>query len=349
SHTAVFGGTAGIVTVSDGITASGLKFDVDSYTLTGGSIVLMDPITPIIDIKNSGQKATIASSISGVAGLEKTGAGTLVLSANNTYSGGTLVSNGILMIGDGGSTGALGGGEVTNHGEMVFNRTGNFSVSTTIGGSGKLTKDGSGTMTLLGVNDYSGETTIRNGKMLVDGTATQSAFTVNDGGILGGSGSIGDLTVQSGGKVSPGNSSGILATGNLVMQLGSTLECEINGANPGTGYDQFQVSGSVTLSGTLALTINSVPMNGDMVFILLNDGNDPIQGAFHNVANNSTVNISGMDYEISYFANSATMSMTGGNDIAIQAVPEPTTALLAGLACLTLAARRRRFPLHAQL
>ncbi|MBC8127438.1 MAG: hypothetical protein H8M99_09900, partial [Gloeobacteraceae cyanobacterium ES-bin-144] len=46
SHTAVFGGTAGIVTVSNGITASGLKFDVDSYTLTGGSIVLMDPITP---------------------------------------------------------------------------------------------------------------------------------------------------------------------------------------------------------------------------------------------------------------------------------------------------------------
>ena len=76
-HTAVFGGTAGVVNVAaGGVVASGLSFDVDAYSITGDAVTLTGA-TPAVSVTNAADMATISSTISGSAGLTKSGAGVL--------------------------------------------------------------------------------------------------------------------------------------------------------------------------------------------------------------------------------------------------------------------------------
>src|ERR1700730_8367116 len=58
--------------------------------------------------------------------LAKIGTGTLTLTGNNTYSGGTRISGGFLQIGNGGTTGSI-SGDVTNNGWLVFGRSDNVT------------------------------------------------------------------------------------------------------------------------------------------------------------------------------------------------------------------------------
>src|ERR1035437_8600928 len=91
--------------------------------------------------------------ISGTGQLIQAGPGSLILSATNTYVGGTTISAGTLQISTGGS---LGGGNVTNNAALVFSSSGNNTVGSSISGSGRLTLSGSGTLTLTGNNSFSG-------------------------------------------------------------------------------------------------------------------------------------------------------------------------------------------------
>lgn len=69
---------------------------------------------------------------------------------------------------------------------------------------------------------------------------------------------------------------------------GASLNLEINSTVPATGYDQVNVSGSVVLTGaSLALGgsyLTTPAATHDLFFILLNDGNDPINGTFNGLA-----------------------------------------------------------------
>ena len=85
--------------------------------------------------------------ISGSGGLVKTGNSALVLTGDNTFTGGITISGGTLQIGDGGTTGSI-TGDVTDNGTLAFIRNDNVTFDGTISGSGTLVQSGAGTLTL---------------------------------------------------------------------------------------------------------------------------------------------------------------------------------------------------------
>lgn len=155
---------------------------------------------------------------------------------------------------------------------------------------GALVKRGAGTLTLSGINRYTGTTTVEDGtlqiaginntgdtivnggilavtehaqlnsprntvnggRVVVNGTlAANSTTTVNPGGSLGGSGYVGDLVNK--GTVAPGNSIGTLnVLGNYTATSGSVLAIEVDNNN---AYDILKVSGTATLDSGSVLEL----------------------------------------------------------------------------------------------
>ena len=77
-------------------------------------------------------------------------AGNLILSGNNSYTGGTTINPGAtLQLGNGGTTGSIDLTTVNNSGTLAFNRSDPINLTTVING-GTLQQLGSGTLTLLG-------------------------------------------------------------------------------------------------------------------------------------------------------------------------------------------------------
>jgi autotransporter-associated beta strand protein len=101
--------------------------------------------------------------IAGTTGLTKDGAAKLTLATNNTHSGTTIINAGTLEVGNGGTTGSTGSGDIVNQGALVFNRSNNFTVANAISGAGGVTKIGAGVMTVTADNDYTGGTTLAAG------------------------------------------------------------------------------------------------------------------------------------------------------------------------------------------
>ena len=103
-------------------------------------------------------------SISGTTGLTKSGTGTLTLATNNTYSGTTDIQSGTVQIGDGGTTGNIGSGNINIEGSLVFNRSDSITIANLISGTaGTVSQEGSGTLILSGANTLAGGVTIDHG------------------------------------------------------------------------------------------------------------------------------------------------------------------------------------------
>jgi autotransporter-associated beta strand protein len=327
------------------------------------------------------QQTTLGGAIGGAFSLTKTGAATLIVNQNQNYSGGTIINGGTIKMsgnrtlasGSDMEVGASGTWLLDGTSQTLGKLTGTGLVSSTwvtsgfdtltvgsgnatstfdgtiAGGNGtsvrgiNLTKLGSGTLTLTSnSHSYTGDTNVNEGTLVVNGNISTSNVTVASGATIGGSGTVGALTIQSGGFVNPGNSPGILNTGNY-NQVG-TLVAEITGLTAGTQHDQINVIGTVTLSGALDIQASggTYALN-NMIFLILNDGADAVSGTFSGLAQGATAaNFGGFDWIISYEANSTSSSFLGGNDVALRAIPEPSAALLGGLSALALLRRRRR-------
>ncbi|HXR04321.1 MAG TPA: autotransporter-associated beta strand repeat-containing protein, partial [Verrucomicrobiae bacterium] len=135
---------------------------------------------------------TLSDSFIGATSLTKSGPGTWVLTATNTYSGGTTISSGVLQVGNGGGTGSLGTGNITNNGALDFNGTNTLTVSGAISGAGSVTNDGTGTVILLSNgNTYSGNTTINSGTLQISGTLNGNIL--NNGTLLGYNATVGGV------------------------------------------------------------------------------------------------------------------------------------------------------------
>jgi autotransporter-associated beta strand protein len=226
-----------------------------------------------------------------------------------------------------------------------FDANGNtLTVLGVIDGPGNLAKVGPGTLFLAGNNTYAGTTTVNAGTLLVNGnqSAATGAVTVNNSGTtLGGTGIIGgSVTVNSGANLAPGNSTGIITTGSVTLNSGSNFVLELNNTTPGTGYDQLVVNGSVTLNTGNIVVIAGGGLNvGDKFFVVVNDGVDPVVGAF---AQGATVTSGSDTFLINYLDDSG--GGLAGNDISLTltAIPEPSTWIGAALALGAIVCAKRK-------
>ena len=128
---------------------------------------------------------TIGVVVSGTGSLVQLGSGTLTLTGNNTYTGGTTVSAGTLQLGNGGTSGSI-TGNVTDNGTLAFDRSDAVTFAGAISGAGSVTQIGIGTTILTGTNTYGGGTTISSGTLQLGNGGTAGSITgnVSDNGVL---------------------------------------------------------------------------------------------------------------------------------------------------------------------
>jgi fibronectin-binding autotransporter adhesin len=129
----------------------------------------------------------IASSINGSGSIQQIGTGTTILAADNFYSGLTTISAGVLQVGNGGTTGQIGGGgPITDSALLAFNRSDDISPTSVISGIGAVDVRGTGTVTFNTAQTYSGGLSVTSGtaRLTVVGAGGTGASTVKTGGTL---------------------------------------------------------------------------------------------------------------------------------------------------------------------
>jgi autotransporter-associated beta strand protein len=161
-----------------------------ALTQSGGTIFnVASGATNGIDLLVSGTIGEPPSNVPYTSGLVKQGNGVMVLSGNNSYTKATTISAGTLQVGNGGTSGTLGSGAVTNNAQLTFNRSDAATISNRITGSGRFDHSGSGTLVLTGNNDYSGQTVIGSSVLQVGSGGTAGSIGtgdvfINDNGAL---------------------------------------------------------------------------------------------------------------------------------------------------------------------
>ncbi|MEO6499133.1 MAG: hypothetical protein ABIN95_08980 [Mucilaginibacter sp.] len=202
-----------------------------------------------------------------------------VINISNTSTGvdltyGTLTNSGIINIGPAGSATLTYGinsgyGTFTNSagGQININRVSRaMALYTTFNNAGKVT--------------IGAETAVAN--LFEPFSTATGPFNNNTGGIFKASGTIrSDVFVNAGGALAPGNPIGKLTFNPAENLSNSTISLDINGVGTaGVNYDQVAVNGTVTLGGTLALSINYTGVQGNQVTLV---SADAISGTFSSV------------------------------------------------------------------
>jgi len=205
----------GTIAASSGLANAGtftIVADKTIDSMTGDGATILGGILTIGDASNtSGRYSGIAS---GTGGITKVGTGTLTLSGANSYSGATTLSEGILnantsvalgnesgtntLVFTGGSLQASGTISSPNTRTVTLTSTGvidtngnNVSIVGVVSGSGGITKTGSDTLSLSGVNTYSGTTTVNDGVLsIAAATGIGSGSVVLGGGTLAATGDL---------------------------------------------------------------------------------------------------------------------------------------------------------------
>lgn len=204
----------GTVNVNGGTLSIGANSDtVGDVTLTSGSITGSGGVLSgnSYDVQNG----SVSAILGGIGALSKNSGGTVTLTESNTYSGGTIISDGMLVLGnatntleDGGTIEVNGSnamlsiganndtvGTVTLIDGSIAGTTGvltgasyevqNGDVSAILGGAAGLTKSNAGIVTLSGANTYTGGTTVNNGLLIVSSSgslANNSDLTIDSFG-----------------------------------------------------------------------------------------------------------------------------------------------------------------------
>ena len=275
----------------------------------------------LLTVAGSGT-ANITGAISGSGGLTKINAGMLTLAGASTYTGPTTISAGAITTGVNSTStnGPLGfnaavalangfGAELNIANNVsIGSLTGGGRVYLTVGktltvggdntspaayagvisqtgtpGAGALTKVGTGTLALGGVNTYTGLTTVTSGTLQVNGSlATASQVNVGTAGTLAGSGTIkGNVTLTGSGiinltggtiqgtlGITGGNWNGSGSVTGLATSTSGTLTIASGASLAATGglnVTGGSLGGTGTLTGSLLYTSNSSSMFGGVI------------------------------------------------------------------------------------
>ena len=210
--------------------------------------------------------------ITGSGSLTKAGGGTLTLLGSNDYTGGTTVSGGTLA----GTTVSLEGDisvAAGAHVELDQSAPGTFVGEITGGGS--LIKDGTGTVTLNGTNDYTGGTTVSGGTLQGTTSSLQGDITAASGAVVAfaqvANGSY-DGELSGNGKLSKSGAGILTLTGTSSYEGGTdvtggglSISSDANLGNGGTVTMAANTSLAFTASGTYT---HAIKVTGDPNFIV---------------------------------------------------------------------------------
>jgi autotransporter-associated beta strand protein len=195
-----------------------------------------------------------------------------------------------------------------------------------INGGAAWTKNGAGTLTIEGVNTYAGTLTAALGTLRYNGVHTGGGLiTIQGGATLAGTGTVGAVTVDAGGLLSPGNSAGTLTVGDLTLDGGTLLYYELLT----TGTSDLILAGTTILGGVDFDNFTFLPGVGfgPGVYTLID------ATAISGLGAATTGTVGGYD---------AALSIDNDNqDLQLTVIPEPTTLALFAL-CAAAALLRRR-------
>ncbi|EDH5015947.1 fibronectin-binding autotransporter adhesin ShdA [Salmonella enterica subsp. enterica serovar Tennessee] len=236
----------------------------DAASLGTGDVTIAENATLALS------QGTLDNNVTGGGQIVKSGSDELIVTGDNTYSGGTTISGGTLTADHADS---LGTGTIANSGVL---QVGEGELENTLSGTGSLVKTGTGELTLSGDNSYSGGTTITGGTLTADHADSLGTGTIANSGVLqvgegelentlSGSGSLvktgtGELTLNGDNDYSGGTTidDGVLIADNAdslgtgavanngVLQVG---EGELKNTLSGTGSLVKTGTGELTLSG----------------------------------------------------------------------------------------------------
>lgn len=246
----------------------------------------------------------------------------------------------------------VGAGDIVISGAVVKGGTASGSQDLAI------SKNGAGTLTLSGTNDYGGTTTISAGRLSFNGDSSLAtgAITVN-GGTLGGTGSVGGaVTVNAGGTLAPGASIESFATGAASLVDGSIFAYEIDSsAAASVGADLLLVNGGFDLAGGVALSLadvagTPVAVTPGTTLTMVNYTGAWNSGLFSvggtSLADGDSFTAGLNTWQIAYSASSGGVNFPGeevaGGFVNLTAVPEPASLAAALTATGFLMAAIRR-------
>jgi autotransporter-associated beta strand protein len=221
-------------------------------------------------LADAGTTSTLNGLLSGPGSFTKDGPGSLILTFDNSYTGGTTIKGGVLQLGNGGTTGDI-QGNVQDNGTLVFNHSGtaNGAKRTFDGliyGTGSVVKAGRDTLELTNDNTFTGRLTIQNG-ILVAGIPAGSNQTTSYA--LG----QGDVYLQAGTLRAPTLDPITINVGRDYIQgPNGTLELGVQGID-GKDYDHIVAAGSASVGGTLSVFSlnNFAPSNGNAFEVVRGD------------------------------------------------------------------------------